>query len=250
MVFHWSPTMPLIAMALAPRVGQTDFLDTVTCEEIGMIHPKLKLIACGTMFLLCSGCSRDPGATTHAYWNELMLSLAVKAEKQPDERTQVAADARASATAMENLPTAGVDIEAARIALTGARLQREYAELVTQEGVLPGFVFMDGFMWGLTGQGSPFDTAAQYSGAVSAWRGRVQAWFNDSQVVRMELTHKYGKEFPTLLGSSTSTSANGGAVAQQSFLSQLWSEFSSVIACVAILTLIVVANYFFFERTK
>lgn len=155
----------------------------------------------GTVLLtaLCGCSSAGPGGSTLTYWNSLIESSGLKSGTGDDQHTQAIADLRLRADAIERLPTSGVDVEASRIGLTGARLLREHALLIEQGGMLPALAFKDGFVWGLTGEGSPFSSTLQYDGSVASWGSRYQTWCNETQAARVQLTNRYGVEFPNLI---------------------------------------------------
>jgi hypothetical protein len=155
-----------------------------------------------TLCVIICGCgSGGPGGDTLAYWNRLVECSSMKAGAPGDARAQAVADLRLRSDAIERLPTSGVDLDASRVGLAGARLLREQAMLAEQGGYLPAAAFVDGFVWGLTGEGNPMESTMQYGGDLGSWGSRYQAWCNDAQSVRVQLTSRYGTEFPNLIRS-------------------------------------------------
>lgn len=164
--------------------------------------------ACSILPILLStvsGCgSGGPGGTTLAYWNRLLESSTMSAGTQGDARSRSIADLRVQADLIERLPTSGVDPEASSIGLGIARLLREQATLAEQGSYLPAAQFIDGFAYGLTGEGNPFESTQAHGADISSWGTRYQAWRDASQRTRVQLTNKYGTEFPNLVrGQST-----------------------------------------------
>jgi hypothetical protein len=164
---------------------------------------QLRASAAFALLLIVGGCGPGgPAGATLDYWNRLIESSGMRSVAAGDQRTQAVADLRLRADAIERLPTSGVDLDASRIGLTGARLLREQAMLAEQGGYLPAAAFADGFVWGLTGEGNPFGSTMQYGDSMNSWGGRYQAWCDDAQRVRVQLTSKYGTEFPNLIRSA------------------------------------------------
>lgn len=158
------------------------------------------------------GCGQGgPAGATLAYWNRLVECSAMKSGTYGDARGQAVADLKLRADTIECLATAGVDLEASRIGLSAARLLREQAVLAEQGGYLPAASFVDGFVWGLTGEGNPLESSMQYGQTVNSWGSRYQAWCNDAQFVRVQLTNKYGTEFPNLIRNAPQSSAVAGS---------------------------------------
>lgn len=155
--------------------------------------------------LFCGCGPSGPAGTTLDYWNRLIECSVMRSGSSGDQRTQAVADLRFRADAIERLPTTGVDLEASRIGLTGARLLREQAMLAEQGGYLPAAAFADGFVWGLTGEGNPFGSTLQYGDSLSSWGSRYQAWCDETQRVRVQLTSKHGTEFPNLIRAAPPT---------------------------------------------
>lgn len=207
-----------------------------------------------TSCLLCTlvlcGCGpTGPAGATLDYWNRLIECSGMRSGSVGDPRTQAVADSRLRADAIERLPTSGVDMEASRIGLTGARLLREYAGLVEQGGYLPAAAFADGFVWGLTGEGNPFGSTMQYGDSLNSWGGRYQTWCDDTQRVRVQLTNKHGTEFPNLIRAAP-TASYGSPTPPVATKPSWWSRQSWTYKLFAIGFVIYLLVQFFAKQSK
>lgn len=130
----------------------------------------------------------------------------MKAAPQGEPRRQAIADLQVQASAIENLPTNGVDLEAVQLGLDGATLLREYAQTLNSGQNVPLATFIDGFIFGYTGEGNPFESAIQHNANLQDWGSRYGQWSRQTHLVRATLTNRYGIEFPPIIRSAVASS--------------------------------------------